>query len=245
MNADLAYLALYLDAPLQSWGYQSRFDRRTTLSQPTRSGIVGMICAAMGIDRADVARLASLADLNLTVYTFQQRGRLVDFHTIGGGWDKAQVLTIMKDSRVGSYAALGVGMILLTKWSALTELDTDFGPPFLALALIAGHSVSRLASTVLIFFLDYVREDASAKSKPLAQRMARHELAIAIAIGLAPCLLLPPQEVLVAISAVALSTLLAARYFVRRIGGYTGDCLGATQQLSEVAFYLGLLCSFT
>jgi len=44
---------------------------------------------------------------------------------------------------------------------------------------------------------------------------------------------------------VALTTLLAARYFVRRIGGYTGDALGATQQLSELAFYLGLLCSFT
>ena len=50
---------------------------------------------------------------------------------------------------------------------------------------------------------------------------------------------------MVALAAVALATLLAARYFLRRIGGYTGDCLGATQQVTEVAFYLGLLCSFT
>jgi adenosylcobinamide-GDP ribazoletransferase len=75
--------------------------------------------------------------------------------------------------------------------------------------------------------------------------MALHELAIAAVIGLAPCLLLPPVDALVALAAVALAALLAARYFVRRIGGYTGDCLGATQQVCELAFYLGLLCSFT
>jgi adenosylcobinamide-GDP ribazoletransferase len=75
--------------------------------------------------------------------------------------------------------------------------------------------------------------------------MAGSELAIAMLCGLAPCLLLPPADMLVALAAAALAALLAARYFVRRIGGYTGDCLGATQQLSELAFYLGMLCSFT
>jgi adenosylcobinamide-GDP ribazoletransferase len=75
--------------------------------------------------------------------------------------------------------------------------------------------------------------------------MAGSELAIAAMIGLAPCLLLPLIDMLVALAAVALTALLAARYFVRRIGGYTGDCLGATQQVCELAFYLGLLCSFT
>jgi len=88
MSAETAYLAMYLDAPLQSWGYQSRFDRRTTLSYPTRSGVLGMICAAMGIDRADSARLADFADIGMTVYTLTQHGRLTDYHTVGGGWDR-------------------------------------------------------------------------------------------------------------------------------------------------------------
>jgi len=82
------YLSLYLDAPLQSWGYQSRFDRRTSLSYPTRSGIVGMLCAAMGIDRADSQALSRFKELNMTVYLFHTNGRLMDFHTVGGGWDK-------------------------------------------------------------------------------------------------------------------------------------------------------------
>ncbi|MCF8176716.1 MAG: adenosylcobinamide-GDP ribazoletransferase [Burkholderiaceae bacterium] len=206
------------------------------------AGVTELVALVLPID---IAILLGMAATILATGAFHEDGFADSCDGFGGGWDKAQVLTIMKDSRIGSYAALGVGLILLTKWSALSELDADFGPPLLALALIAGHAVSRLASTTLIFVLDYVREDASAKSKPLAQRMAPRELAIAALTGLAPCLLLPAGAVLVALALVALVTLLAARYFVRRIGGYTGDCLGATQQLSEVGFYLGLLCSFT
>ena len=88
MDDDIRILALYLDAPLQSWGYQSRFDRRTSFSLPTRSGIVGMICAALGVDRADSKALEWFTDLKMTALAFQQNTRLTDFHTIGGGWDK-------------------------------------------------------------------------------------------------------------------------------------------------------------
>jgi CRISPR system Cascade subunit CasD len=88
MSADTAFLALFLDAPLQSWGYGSRFDRRTTLSYPTRSGILGLICAALGKDRTDTAALAELDALSVTVLVFAQGGRLMDFHTVGGGYDR-------------------------------------------------------------------------------------------------------------------------------------------------------------
>ncbi len=88
MNSETAYLALLFDAPLQSWGYQSKFDRRTSFSQPTRSGILGMICAAIGIDRVDSAGLAEFADTVITVYTLRNGDRLTDFHTVGGGWGK-------------------------------------------------------------------------------------------------------------------------------------------------------------
>ena len=215
--------------------------------------LIGILIGAIGAGITELAALAlpvgvavllGMAATILATGAFHEDGFADSCDGFGGGWEKAQVLAIMKDSRVGSYAALGVGLILLTKWNVLIETDAAVDPPFLALALIAGHAVSRLASTVLIYFLDYVRDDASSKSKPLAQRMAPHELAIAAIVGLAPCLLLPLANTLVALAAAALATLLAARYFLRRIGGYTGDSLGATQQVSELAFYLGLLCSF-
>jgi len=88
MSNNTCNLALFLDAPLQSWGYQSKFDQRTTLSYPTRSGLLGMVCAAMGIERDDQKRLDELTELRLSIYAFRQEGRLIDYHTVGGGWDK-------------------------------------------------------------------------------------------------------------------------------------------------------------
>ena len=89
MSEQKAFLALYFDAPMQSWGYQSRFDRRTTLGYPTRSGVFGMLCAAMGIDWGETAvALARLQDIEMTVLVFELGGRLWDYHTVGGGYDK-------------------------------------------------------------------------------------------------------------------------------------------------------------
>lgn len=98
-------LALYLDAPLQSWGYQSRFDRRTSLSYPTRSGIVGMLCAALGIDWRDTGGLERLEkNLSMTVYAFGAPSMVIDYHTVGGGYDsEAQAQSIVRtaDGKVG------------------------------------------------------------------------------------------------------------------------------------------------
>jgi len=85
--SDTAYLALYFDAPLQSWGYASKFDRRTTLAYPTRSGVTGLICAALGVDRADTEGLRRLDTLTVNVYAFRMGGRLTDYHTVGGGYN--------------------------------------------------------------------------------------------------------------------------------------------------------------
>jgi adenosylcobinamide-GDP ribazoletransferase len=71
--------------------------------------------------------------------------------------------------------------------------------------------------------------------------MGAGSLAVAALFGLAPLALLPWQAALAGLLAAALTTSIAARYFVRRIGGYTGDCLGATQQLAELALYIGIL----
>ena len=91
-------MALWLDGPLQSWGSASRFTRRTTELFPTKSGIVGLLAAAMGVDKFqpdESQTIARLAGLQCTVVTVarQRRGqplpilRLEDFHTIGGGYE--------------------------------------------------------------------------------------------------------------------------------------------------------------
>ena len=215
--------------------------------------LVGIIVGAMGagvtlatamVLPLSLAILLGMAATILATGAFHEDGFSDSCDGFGGGWEKLQVLTIMKDSRVGSYGAVGVTMMLLAKFSALSELGAKHPAATFAVALVAAHAVSRLASTVLICVLDYVREDETSKSKPLAKKMGWGELTVAVTLGLAPCALLPLPQVLVALTLVALATVLAACYFVRRIGGYTGDCLGATQQVTELAFYLGLLCAF-
>lgn len=111
-----ACLALLLDGPMQSWGFASRFTRRTTALFPTKSGIVGLLAAALGIDKygPDEARqLQPVAALNCTTIALprtradgQSRAmlRLVDYHTIGGGYDKRT--DYMKKPRAASGATL-------------------------------------------------------------------------------------------------------------------------------------------
>src|ERR1700752_3577852 len=103
----------------------------------------------------------------------------------------------------------------------------------LALALVAAHAVSRLAPVFLVGALEYVRDDATSKATPLTTKLSMAALGATTIVGLAPCLLLPGGMVLPAFGLAVASTALAGRYFYRRIGGYTGDCLGATQQLYE------------
>ncbi len=186
--------------------------------------------------------LAVLASMALTLYltgAFHEDGWSDMVDGFGGGWGKTQILTIMKDSRIGSFGAVALVMILLTKFCALVEIEQLLVPT----VLVAGHAFSRLCSTLLLRTLDYVRDEG--KAKPLATHIGNGELVLAALCGLLPLLLLPPAQSLPAIVLALAATLWLARMFKRRLGGYTGDCLGATQQLAEVAFYAGLLCRFS
>lgn len=210
--------------------------------------LVGILIGAIGAAVTWLAgllwppQLAILAGMIATILAtgaFHEDGLADSIDGFGGGWSREQVLLIMKDSRIGSYGAIGIALALLVKFSVLGAMPV----PTVLLALVAGHAASRFFSTTLIFALDYAREDDTSKSKPLATRLGKGELALAAIFGLAPCLLLPVPQVVVALALATLVTLLAARYFVHRIGGYTGDALGATQQLTELTFYLGLTCA--
>jgi adenosylcobinamide-GDP ribazoletransferase len=112
-------------------------------------------------------------------------------------------------------------------------------------ALFVAHPLSRLAATSLIWKLDYARGDG--KAKPLAHQMSGVEFAIAgVTAGLPAIVLalsghLAWPALLGGLLAAGAATVWLGKKFVSRIGGYTGDCLGAVQQVSEVVFYLSLL----
>lgn len=246
-----AALRFFTRIPTPAWvGHSEAQLNHAARWFPGIGWLVGALGAAVTLAAAwlwppAIAVLAGMAATVLVTGAFHEDGLTDTLDGLGGGWTREQTLAIMKDSRIGSYGAIGLVLVLLIKFAALFELLAGEGavspaPTFFA-ALVAGHAVSRLASTTLIFALDYARSEG--KAKPLATRLAKGELAFAALLGLTPCLWLPGPHAAVALLLVSLVTLLAARTFVRRLGGYTGDCLGATQQLTEIAFYLGLACA--
>lgn len=161
----------------------------------------------------------------------------------GGGWTKMQVLTIMKDSRVGTYAVVGLLLLLMAKVALvmlLQEQIHDFA--LLGLVLINAHTLSRLLAATVVFTHSYVREDELSKAKPIAKSSSIANVGISIVMGIVPFVVLlfyTQQVVLVLLPFfMYLVKMWLARKFKKKIGGYTGDCLGATQQVTELSFYL-------
>lgn len=150
----------------------------------------------------------------------------------GAGANKERVLSIMKDSFIGSYALVGLVLLFALKFSVLLELPNDSLP----FVLLAAHSLSRFAPLYLMYRYDYVRFENN-KVGFAVYRPNIKQLGFAALCAMLPLLTLPPWSS-VAIFTVMFVTDILGCYFYRRIGGYTGDCLGATQQISEIIFYL-------
>ena len=184
----------------------------------------------------EVSVLLSMAATILLTGAFHEDGLADAIDGLGGGWTREQVLTIMVDSRIGSYGAVGLLLTLLTKYQALSYQMAIFVPA----SMIAGHALSRLCAVLVMFTQSYVK--AEGKSKPLATQLNVAELTIATFFGLLPLAFLE-TKFLAALLPVAVVWLWFSAKIKTRIGGYTGDCLGAMQQLTEVAFYVGLLAS--
>ena len=163
----------------------------------------------------------------------------------GGGHTKESILKIMKDSRIGAYGTMGLILILGLKFLLLYRLSGFFmaDPRIMTWIFVSGHALSRFAAATFIYTHEYAREGATSKIKAVSKRMSKKELAMAGLFGLSPLFVFDTGNLYM--PALMLPVLLVkwclGRYFQKRLGGYTGDCLGATQQVTEIVFYLALL----
>lgn len=211
------------------------------------------------------AALSTVATVLLTG-GFHEDGLADVADGLGGSAERERALEIMKDSRVGAYGAMALVLALLCKVALLGLLGSaDITFPGLedaaleanpdaavdgwqvAVALFAAHVVSRGLPLLLIRVLPHVGDAAGSKSKPLAETISLPSLAAAFvwvfgALALAGNAL-SAVHLLVACSFSVIALLWMGRLFTRRLQGFTGDCLGATQQVCEIAFYLGLAVS--
>jgi adenosylcobinamide-GDP ribazoletransferase len=202
---------------------------------------------------ADIGILASLISGILFTGALHEDGFADTCDGFGGGWTKEKILQIMKDSRIGVFGAIGLFSILSAKFLLLKELpqfNPDLGHPssniffnsrYFILTVIAAHSLSRLMPVWVIQFSQYVSGPDTSKSKPIAdKKLSIANLILAAFLGLLPFTFLT-WHFLLAILPVIYVTYELKKYFEKWIGGYTGDCLGAIQQVSEIVFYLSVI----
>ena len=184
-----------------------------------------------------VAVLLSMAATLYATGAFHEDGLSDTADGLGGGWEKARILEIMKDSRVGSYGVVAVVLALLGKFVLLTSLE----PSLVPLALVAAHAFSRFCAMAVMAVMDYARDDDSSKVRAAVNRLSITSLLLATGFTLIPLVALPIFKALAGIAMAVVATLWLVSKFRRWLGGYTGDCLGAVQQLAEIGMYLGMI----
>ncbi|MFA6969815.1 MAG: adenosylcobinamide-GDP ribazoletransferase [Gallionella sp.] len=251
----LTAIQFFTRIPVPAWvGHSAQQLAQASRYFPLTGICVGLLCAASLWLAALVLPLPLAVGLSMTAGilitgAFHEDG-LSDFADgLGGGFTREKALAIMKDSRVGAYGAISLILVLLLKYQALESLCGTHTLLFAAAALIAAHGFSRLMAASIMLTQRYIRDDDSARAKPAAQQISHASFTIALLTGISPLVLLyaagaHTSSLLAAVAAALLMRAYLAWRLQKRLGGYTGDCLGAVQQLTELVFYLGLLAAF-
>ncbi|TCS17455.1 adenosylcobinamide-GDP ribazoletransferase [Caulobacter sp. BK020] len=195
----------------------------------------GVLLAAGQLWSGALPSLLAVAAGVLVTGGFHEDGLADTADGLGGGQAPARRLEIMKDSRVGTYGVLALGLLLAIKVAALASLPLATA----ALALVAAHGAGRVAAVAVMVLGRHVSDRDDAKYKPAPEGVRPVELLIAAVLGLWPLTLLGWPG----LAGAAVGTLLAAILALtarRLIGGHTGDVLGGIEQAGELGVLLGV-----
>ncbi|SAK75028.1 cobalamin synthase [Caballeronia catudaia] len=233
-----AALGYFTRVPVPRWvGFEREYLNAAARYFPLVGAMVGGVAAlvylaALRVFPAGVAVLLSMAATLALTGAFHEDGLADCVDAFGGAYTRDDALRIMHDSRIGAFGAIALVVALALKWQTLASLP----PQRVAWTMIAAHAASRVFAISYLVTLEYVR--AEGKAKPVAQRMSLASFALALVFGLPWLVMIDVRLACATIVVLAVLRFVIGRYFVRRIGGYTGDCLGFAQQVFEIAIYL-------
>lgn len=252
--------------PVPGWvGYEPAWLNHCVRHFPLVGLCVGgagalVLALALALFPPAVAVLLSMTATVWLTGALHEDGLADTCDALGGAVSRERALLIMKDSRIGTYGACGLILVLGLKAVVLTELVL-LHPVLACVALAWGHAASRAAPVWLMWMLPYGGDAEHAKAKPLATQVRARDAAIALvwllvvhaALWLAAGGLEIDQDALrpaawrlaLDFLPIGMTTLLCARWLRRRLGGYTGDTLGALAQVAELAALLSLLAQFS
>ena len=205
-------------------------------------GIISAIVYALSIQILPISISILFAMFSSIIVTgaFHEDGLADTADGFGGGWTIADKLRIMKDSNIGTYGAVTLILTLVLKFTVLFEL-AKISESLVIPALILAHCLSRLVSASIIFTDNYVSESETSKSKSLAKKQSLNDLLILLLTGVLALILSNTGASIVLIMGLIILRYLLVLFFRKQIRGYTGDTLGATQQISELLCYLILV----
>ena len=172
---------------------------------------------------------------------FHEDGLSDSADALGGGYDRASVLRILKDSRIGAFGALALILALILKLSLLVDLGA-----MAPIGFLLGQSLSRAVPVMQLGVQPYARrDDPDSKSRDVA-RSGRSQAMIAalwvLALMYGAFRYGVPQEALIgSLIAMLCVSLVFGVYVQRRVGGLTGDFMGAIQQLAELGILFALV----
>jgi adenosylcobinamide-GDP ribazoletransferase len=201
------------------------------------SGAAVLWLTALGLP-APLPAILSTAVTILMTGAIHEDGLADTADGLGGGMTRERALEIMKDPRIGVFGTIALILMLPLKIATLSLM-----PLWTALAaLVAAHAFSRFCAVLVIVTGHYVGSADRSRAAPVVERVRIGDVLIAALFGLPALALCGPRVVVAVVVALAVAGLLT-RWCVRRIGGYTGDTLGATQQVAEAGFYVALLAA--
>lgn len=238
-------------------------DEQMLAQTPKYFPIVGLIVGLVHLgvwfaayalwNNAGIATLFAMLGSIWATGAFHEDGFADVCDGFGGGWTKEQIITIMKDSRLGTFGTVGLVGMLATKFLALNQIPQDFSTCLLLentflgrfglmiATVLAGHGLSRLMPVLIIQTGQYAVDNTGSKTKPLASTaISTDGFAFACVTGLLVLVVCFPWYCWLALLPMLAAIWMLYRFFFKWIQGYTGDCLGAIQQVSEVIFYLSI-----
>ncbi len=211
-------------------------------------GISGMVLwGATYFLSLEISVIISMIVSLILTGAFHEDGLADTLDGFGGGWTKEKILLIMKDSRIGTFGVTGLVLILLLKLVLIVEITaTGMNKTnwYIVVILMAAHSLSRWSALTFFITHQYSKENdkIGSKSKPLAVgKFTFSDLIVASIFGIIPILFLSNYYLFLLIIPVYIAKWLLGRWYKKWIDGYTGDCLGATQQICEIIFYIGMI----
>lgn len=186
-----------------------------------------------------IAVVLSMGLSVLLTGAFHEDGFADSCDGFGGGYGKERILTIMKDSRMGAYGTIGIVLLLLAKYTSIVTLMDQSHMSFTLAIIILAHTMSRFVSGTTLYTHQYVRDIDSSKAKPMAAvPLPLSTMWIGIVAMLLVVFVTGFGWLCLAFIPAYIAKMAMSAYFKKQIGGYTGDCLGAIQQVSELVIYL-------